>query len=100
MIEAMLQTHPDDPFLHYALALEWQKEGDVPKAVERLLELQSIKPDYLALYYQLGKMYEAIGENEKAIDTFLDGKRLAKKNGDIKAAGEISEALMMHDIFD
>jgi hypothetical protein len=45
-------------------------------------------------------MYEAIGNNELAVDLFMDGKRLAKKMGDIKAAGEISEALMMHDIFD
>lgn len=100
MIEAMLQTHPEDPFLHYALALELQKEGNLKGAIERLLELKNIKPDYLALYYQLGKLYESVGDNENAVDTFLDGKRLAKKNGDIKAAGEISEALMMHDIFD
>jgi tetratricopeptide (TPR) repeat protein len=100
MIEAMLQTHPNDPFLHYALALEWQKEGDLQKAIDHLLELKSLKSDYLALYYQLGKMYEVIGQNELAVDTFIDGRRLAKKIGDIKAAGELSEALMMHDIFD
>jgi tetratricopeptide (TPR) repeat protein len=100
MIEAMLHTHPDDPFLHYALALEWQKEGEIQKAIDRLLELKELKSDYLALYYQLGKMYEAIGANEWAIDVFQDGRRLAKSLGDIKAAGEISEALMMHDIFD
>lgn len=100
MIEAMLQTHPEDPFLHYALALEWQKEGEMQKAIDRLQELKSLKPDYLALYYQLGKMYETIGNNELAVDSLIDGKRLAKKMGDIKAAGEISEALMMHDIFD
>ena len=45
-------------------------------------------------------MYETIGINELAIDVFQDGRRLAKSLGDIKAAGEISEALMMHDIFD
>jgi hypothetical protein len=38
--------------------------------------------------------------NEQAIDAFQDGKRLAKIKGDLKAAGELSEALMMHDIFD
>jgi len=100
MIEAMLQTHPEDPFLHYALALEFQKEGEIQRAIDCLIELKKIKSDYLAIYYQLGKMYESIGDNEKAIDSFMDGRRLAKKMGDIKAAGEISEALMMHDIFD
>ena len=96
----MLATHADDPFLHYALALEHQKDGDVPTAISILEKLQTSHPDYLAGYYQLGKMYEAVGQNEKAIDAFLDGRRLAKKIGDIKAVGELSEALMMHDIFD
>ncbi len=99
-IEEMLATHADDPFLHYALALENQKEGNLTEAILILNKLQTSHPDYLACYYQLGKMYEAVGENEKAVDAFLDGRRLAKKNGDIKAVGELSEALMMHDIFD
>ncbi len=99
-IEEMLVTHADDPFLHYALALENQKEGLVDEAILILEKLQILHPDYLACYYQLGKMYESVGRNEKAIDAFLDGRRLAKKNGDIKAVGELSEALMMHDIFD
>lgn len=96
----MLATHADDPFLHYALALENQKEGNLQAAISILEKLQNSHPDYLACYYQLGKMYEAVGENEKAVDAFLDGRRLAKKNSDIKAVGELSEALMMHDIFD
>jgi tetratricopeptide (TPR) repeat protein len=99
-IEEMLATHADDPFLHYALALENQKDGDVPTAISILEKLQASHPDYLACYYQLGKMYEAVGQNDKAVDAFLDGRRLAKKSGDIKAVGELSEALMMHDIFD
>lgn len=99
-IEEMLATHAEDPFLHYALALENQKEGNLPEAITILEKLQKTHPNYLACYYQLGKMYEAVGSNEQAVDSFLDGRRLAKKMGDIKAVGELSEALMMHDIFD
>jgi tetratricopeptide (TPR) repeat protein len=99
-IQNMLATQADDPFLHYALALENQKDGMIAEAIEIMDKLLTNFPDYQATYYQLGKLYESIGENEKAVDTFLDGRRLAKKNGDIKAAGELSEALMMHDIFD
>jgi tetratricopeptide (TPR) repeat protein len=99
-IQNMLATQADDPFLHYALALENQKEGLIAEAIQIMEKLQVNFPDYQATYYQLGKLYESLGENEKAVDAFLDGRRLAKKNGDIKAAGELSEALMMHDIFD
>jgi tetratricopeptide (TPR) repeat protein len=99
-IENMLQSQPNDPFLWYALALEHQKEENYPTTIEIFEKLVQKHPDYLPTFYQLGKAYEIIGEQEKAVDTFLEGKRLAKKNGDLKAAGELSEALMMHDIFD
>jgi tetratricopeptide (TPR) repeat protein len=99
-IENMLQTQKDDPFLWYALALEHQKENAIPSAIEIFEKLISSNPDYLPTYYQLGKLYESQGEEEKAIDAFQDGRKLAKKKGDLKAAGELSEALMMHDIFD
>lgn len=99
-IENMLQSQPHDPFLWYALALEHQKEENFSAAVEIFEKLVQSHPHYLPTFYQLGKAYEVMGEQEKAVDAFLDGKRLAKKNGDLKAAGELSEALMMHDIFD
>lgn len=99
-IENMLQSQPNDPFLWYALALEHQKEENYPATIEIFENLVQKHPDYLPSFYQLGKAYEIIGEQEKAVDTFMEGKRLAKKNGDLKAAGELSEALMMHDIFD
>ncbi len=96
----MLQSQQNDPFLWYALALEHQKEGETTEAIQIFERLLQSHPDYLPTYYQIGKLYESAGEEEKAIDAFTDGKRLAKKNGDLKAAGELSEALMMHDIFD
>lgn len=99
-IENMLQSQPEDPFLWYALALEHQKEENFAAAVDIFEKLVDTHPQYLPTFYQLGKTYEILGESEKAIDAFLDGKRLAKKMGDLKAAGELSEALMMHDIFD
>jgi tetratricopeptide (TPR) repeat protein len=99
-IENMLQSQQNDPFLWYALALEHQKEGENAEAIQIFERLLDSHPEYLPTYYQLGKLYESTGQEEKAIDAFTDGKRLAKKNGDLKAAGELSEALMMHDIFD
>jgi tetratricopeptide (TPR) repeat protein len=99
-IENMLQSQPEDPFLWYALALEHQKMENLDTTIEIFEKLIHSHADYLPTYYQLGKAYESKGMNEQAIDAFQDGKRLAKIKGDLKAAGELSEALMMHDIFD
>lgn len=75
----MLQSQPNDPFLWYALALEHQKEENYPATIEIFENLVQKHPDYLPSFYQLGKAYEIIGEQEKAVDTFMEGKRLAKK---------------------
>lgn len=54
-------------------------------------------PDYLATYYQLGKLLEEVGKTEEAIEVYKRGRELAKKTKDVKAMGELSEALMILD---
>ncbi len=95
MIREMLEQNPEDSFLHYAVALEFKKHGDLKKAIEMLEELQQKDPEYLATYYQLGKMQEENGLPEKAISTYQSGIELAKKQNDRKALGELNEALML-----
>jgi predicted Zn-dependent protease len=99
-IEEMLTTQPDDPFLRYALALEYIKIGKTDQSKVLLIELTTSNPDYLASYYQLGKLEENQGETEEAIFHYQEGKKRALSHGDLKTAGELSEALMMLDIFD
>lgn len=96
----MLQTHPDDTFLHYASAIEYEKLGDYNQAREVLEGLIKIQPNYLPTYYRLGQIYEQLNENELAIDMYKDGKKLARKINDFKTEGELSEALMLLDVFD
>lgn len=95
MIDEMLVTNPDDPFLQYASALEYRKIGDTSKAIELLESLQSKNADYLGTYYQLGKLYEDSGESEKALAVYREGRDVAKKQSDQKTLGELSEALML-----
>ena len=95
MIQEMLKQNPEDSFLHYAVALEFKKHGDLKKAIEMLEELSEKQPDYLATYYQLGKMQEENAQPEKAINTYKKGIDLAKTQNDRKALGELNEALML-----
>jgi len=56
--------------------------------------LKLIKEDenYLASYYQLGKLYESMNEVVKAMRIYKNGIEIAKKNEDAKTLLELQEA--------
>jgi tetratricopeptide (TPR) repeat protein len=100
MIETMLASNPKDSFLQYAAALEHHKNGDIAGAIKILQKMIKNDPDYLASYYQLGKMLEERGKQDEAISVYKAGKSVAKKQSDMKTLGELSEALMLLDVFE
>lgn len=97
MISEMLKKNPDDSFLRYAAALENKKAGEEEIAIELLEELIRKNPDYLAAYYQLGKLFENKGQAHIAIKHYKAGKELAAKANDKKTMGELGEALLILD---
>ena len=100
MIENMLETNPKDSFLHYAAALEHHKNGDLNTAIKTIKGIIKNDPDYLASYYQLGKLLEEKGKAEEAIDIYKQGRSVARKQNDMKTLGELSEALMLLDVYE
>lgn len=97
MITEMLVKNPDDTFLNYAAALENKKRNKPKKAISIFKKIVNMDPDYLATYYQLGKLLEEVGKTEEAVEVYKRGRELAKKTKDVKAMGELSEALMILD---
>jgi tetratricopeptide (TPR) repeat protein len=91
----MLKTDPNDSFLTYALALEYEKAGDLKKAIEVIKELTKTDPDYLGAYYKLGQLFEATKKMSQAIDIYTHGIKLATEKNDNKAKGELEEALWL-----
>jgi len=89
----MLKDDPKDPFLLYALALEQVKDNDIQAAITVLKALISDQPDYLATYYQLGKLQEQQGQIDDAIDTYKKGEKIASEQRDLKTKSELSEAI-------
>lgn len=96
-IQAMLAEQPNDTFLQYALALEIAKQGDLPTAIQQVKELLNTTPDYLGAYYQLGQWYEAIADFDTAITTYEKGISVAKQQNNLKAKGELEQALWLID---
>lgn len=94
-LQEMEAQKPGDTFLNYAIALEYVNAGrdnEAQTIFETLLQKNS---DYIATYYQFGKLLERNGANEKAIVVYKQGIELAKKMNDRKNLGELNEALMM-----
>ena len=100
LINDMLKESPNDPFLHYAAALEHRKAGNNTAAVEVLTTLNSTSPDYRPCYYQLGQLLEQTGQIDAAIEVYRAGKKVAQAQKEHKTAGEINEALVLLDADD
>jgi tetratricopeptide (TPR) repeat protein len=96
----MIETHPNDPFLHYASALEYEKLEQNERAIEILEKLLLTQSDYLPTYFKTGQLHELVGNTERSIELYLQGKKLARLLNDFKTEGELSEALMLLDVFD
>lgn len=96
----MLETHPNDPFLLYASALEYEKLEQFERAIAILERLIIDQPDYLPTYFKTGQLHELVANTERSIELYKEGKRLARIQKDYKTEGELSEALMLLDVFD
>lgn len=92
-LQAMLSRTPEDPFLHYAIALEHRKAGDEQAAVRSLEKTIALDGGYCYAYYQLGQAHEAMGDPGAARRAYQAGLVASRAKGDEKAVGEIASAL-------
>lgn len=84
-----LKENPQDAFLIHALALEYQKNGNKEEALNWFLKNKMERPEYVATYFHLGKLYESMGNLKAAQETFAEGIVYAEQAGDAKTAGEL-----------
>ena len=87
----MLETQPDDDFLLYGIALEYQAAKDFENARAYFEKLLALHPDYLPVYYQAGLCYISIQKYELAIAIFEKGMEIAQKQKNIKTFNELLE---------
>ena len=88
-IEELLAQDPDDAFLRYGLAMEYVSRGDDEQAVRCFRDLLSVAGSYVPAYLQLGQALVRLGRTGEARDTFAEGIRVARKEGDAHAAEEM-----------
>lgn len=87
-----LEESPNDSFITFAIAKEYEKMGDQQQALASYLKLKENDPNYVGLYYHLGKLYEQLDEIETAFFTYKKGMEVAKSAGDQHAFNELAGA--------
>ena len=92
MIEHMLISTPNDPFLHYAKGLELVNHNE-EAAIESFRTVIEKFPDYLATYYQLAVLLVNRGMVEESIKVIETGMALAQKQGEMKTKQELFSLL-------
>lgn len=93
-LSGLLASSPNDAFLLFAVAKEYEKHGNDSEALAFYLRLQETNPNYTGLYYHLGKMYEKQQDFSRAIQTYKQGIEICKQAGDRHAMSELAGALM------
>jgi tetratricopeptide (TPR) repeat protein len=80
-----------DPFIRYAIATEYLKEGKVSLALEFYEDLIENNAEYIGTYYHLGKLYDNLGRKEDAKLTFEKGIKIAKESQNLHALSELQQ---------
>jgi hypothetical protein len=92
-IEAMLADDPADKFLRYSLAMELDKAGAHDASLARFAELTRDEPPYVPAFFMAAQQLARLGRLAEARARLRDGIEVARQQGDLHAAGEMSEFL-------
>lgn len=87
-----LEGSPDDSFIIFAIAKEYEKIAQKEDALKYYVKLAQKDPDYVGTYYHLGKLYESLEDFKTAFLTYKKGMQVAKKIGDQHALSELAGA--------
>ena len=96
-LELLASEDPGDPFIQYAIALEYVSSSRLEQAAEILERLMTASPDYTAGYHQAGRVYEQLDRDDEARRCYEQGIVVAERQGDAKNLDEMREALAFLD---
>ena len=94
-LQEMERQKPDDAFLKFAIAQEFIGMNNDAEALKYYIVLLEGFPQYVPVYYQLGKLYERANRVIEASEIYKRGVAISKVANDFKTAGELNEALIL-----
>jgi tetratricopeptide (TPR) repeat protein len=91
-LRAFLEQQPEDVFLQHALALEYEKTGDIPAAIGQFAQLLSNHPKATGSYFHYARLLVQTGQTEKALKAYQQGMEACRVAGDAHALRELQGA--------
>lgn len=92
-IEAMLRDEPNDPFLRYGLAVEYDNEERLEESVALFQGLMRDKPPHVPSFLRGAQLLVRLDRVEEARSVLREGIEEARRQGNSHAAGEMAELL-------
>ena len=89
---SFLEKEPNDPFLNYAVAMEYIGKDEKELAFEKLKNIVELHPQYGATYYHLAKLYLEKDDKENAEIIFKKGIEITKTNKEQHLLAELQSA--------
>ena len=93
-----IRENPGDSFSKFALALEFRKQGEYKKARILFEDILSADPEYVGVYYHLGKLYEILDRPGDARRLYKSGIEVAGRQSETRTKKELQEALTQLEI--
>jgi len=91
-LKKFLEKSPQDPFLHYALTMEYVKLKDYVTAKSSFERLINDFPDYVGTYYHFGKLLELLKNQDQALLIYEKGMAIARAKRNFHALNELQGA--------
>lgn len=88
----LLEDDPKDPFIKYALGLEYIKEQNHEQALPYFEDVLTNHEEYLPVYYQAAELYILLEQNEQAESCYQRGIQIAKEQEDRHTLAELQNA--------
>jgi tetratricopeptide (TPR) repeat protein len=95
-IKNEINQDPLDPFNHYLLAIEYQKEGALEESFVQFEMIISDFPHYVATYYTYANALLAENREDKAAEIIRAGIVQAEIKGAAKALKELKQLLELN----
>jgi len=92
-IEAMLQAEPQDQFLRYSLACEYDNEDRSEESLGLFYGLIADKPPHVHAFFRGAQLLVKLDRTTEARTLLREGIEVARQQNELHAAGEMGELL-------
>lgn len=89
ILKSYINEDPNDPFNHYALALEVSKDN-LPLLIQQLNAIVVHWPEYLPTYYSLGNALAEDGQLSESLKILQTGIDLSLRLQELKTNRELT----------